>query len=141
MLELTELCQDLVRDLRQELGYFRVSAYKHESMTIIEDKMTQLKSMVLIFGDSTLNEAFCDDFGLAANEDFQPLPGECRLSTRAGILINTVELGLKRLWLKLTTDHPSQPDEKLSETLRARKTELLSLCPEGTRQHLLFQAI
>ncbi len=91
IIELGELCRDLISEARYQLNYYRASVYKNETARHITNRVEKLRLVARLMHDEVLLEAFRDhdaerELGLAACA-----PGECSFSTRTGRLFKTIE--------------------------------------------------
>ena len=143
IVELIDLCQERMTDVRQQLVYYRASVYKGETAAQIGDTLTQLRLVATLLGDEMLAEAFIDYDAMAKAGVMSVAPGECSFSMRVTTLLFALEGQLARLTRQGTPRNavPQEGDVILAEAVRERRSELLALCRQGTRQWAFFESL
>lgn len=139
LMELLELCREQKADILQQLNYYRASVYKTETATIIERKVNQLQIVAALIGDEVLLDAFHDYAETKANGHLVA-PGECLLSTRVMNLLQSCD----KIFDQLLNDihQRSSGDRQIfTRLVQKHRTQLLSMCRQGTRQWSFFSSI
>lgn len=143
MVELIELCQNIVSELRQELAYFRASVYKNEAATRIRERMDSLRLMCEMLGSDSLLEGFRDYDAELKNAHKNIYPGECSFSARVTRLITTLEPELNQI-LKNSANNAQireQAPSLFRERLNHNKNRILANCQPGSRSWHFFQLV
>jgi hypothetical protein len=142
IVELIDLCQERMTEIRQQLVYYRASVYKGETAAQIGDTVTQLRLVATLLGDEMLAEAFIDYDAMAKAGVMSVAPGECSFSMRITTLLFALEGQLLRLERQGTPRAPANDvDLQLAQAVRERRHELLALCRQGTRQWAFFESV
>ncbi len=142
VVELIELCQDRMDEIRQQLSYYRASVYKDEAASHIDGLIVQLRLIGGILNDDLLKEAF-KDFDAVARRGIQNyIPGECSFSQRVTMLLASMGEHLRRIHVANFSNHGDKTYAlEFAKNLRKHRTELLQICRQGTRHWAFFQAI
>jgi hypothetical protein len=142
LIEMIELCQERMQEVRQQLSYYRASVYKAEMAGQIDEQIAELSVVGSLFRDEMLTEAFTDFDAMAKAGAMTTLPGECSFSKRVSILLAAVEGHLARLNTQAPTAAAVPADEvDFTNAVRLHRTQLLALCRQGSRQWTFFQAL
>jgi hypothetical protein len=143
LVEMNELCHDLMTEIRQQLAYYRASVYKDETAGVINKKVDQLRLVASLFGDELLLEPVRDYEAMAKAGAMSYVPGECSLSKRIGVLLTGVETQLARLSQELSSRGTALQlnDKDFARALQKHRQQLLALCRHGSRQWAFFQAL
>jgi hypothetical protein len=142
IVELIDLCQERMTEIRQQLVYYRASVYKGETAAQIGETLTQLRLVATLLGDEMLVEAFGDYDAMAKAGVLSVAPGECSFSMRVTTLLFALEGPLVRLARQGTPRAPAvEGDTQLAQAVRERRHELLALCRQGTRQWAFFESV
>jgi hypothetical protein len=134
LLELVELCQETIAEVRQQLVYYRASVYKQETSVNLNTKIDHLRLLASFFADDQIDEVLRDYEAMAANPIAYYVPGECSLAQRVTSLLQGLERQLAGAAMK-----QQQITQDLSQTLKRHRSQLLALCKHGSRQYNLFQ--
>ncbi len=139
LIELSELCHEIMNDIRQQLVYYRASVYKDETSRMIKQKIDQLRLVVGLFCDDILKEPFRDHDAMAEAGVMNYIPGECSFSTRVTCLLAALQEPLS----EFSRPSVTRFDENQKFTLNVQKyrTELLSICRHGSRQWTFFRSM
>lgn len=141
LVEMLDLCQQLISELRHQLSYFKASVYKHEAQESLNSKIQILGILVGIIGDEVAKELwddFCSD-DLSAN--CSP-PGECSFSLKLGILLGGLDDALKGFYHQINLKASAlESQEKIVESIRINKGKILTVCRSGSKQYSIFQEI
>lgn len=143
IVELTELCEDVMDEVRQQLLYYRASVYKDETGTLIRRKIDHLRLIANILGDDLAKEPFRDYDAM----EIAKLPaahGECSLSKRIALLLQEFSKHLQSTQRQTSIRDPKShaaggPD--LARSVQRHRRELLAICRQGSRQWAFFQSI
>lgn len=143
LVEMRELCHDLMTEIRQQLAYYRASVYKDEAAGVINKKVDQLKLVASLFGDELLLEPVRDYEAMAKAGAMNYVPGECSLSKRVGSLLSGLESQLSRINQELSSRGTALQlnDKDFARALQKHRQQLLALCRYGSRQWAFFQAL
>jgi hypothetical protein len=142
VIEMIELIDDLVKEVRQDLGYFRVSVYKHETAGVMRDKIEKLRFVANLFPEPTLLESFHDYDAELKNALASYVPGECSYTARTTRLLNGLETQISRLRVSAGTKFDLQHNgENLTSRVRQCRSELMSICRHGSRHWAFFQGL
>jgi hypothetical protein len=142
IVELIELCQERMDEIRQQLSYYRASVYKDEAASHIGGLITQLRLVGAVLNDDLLKEAF-KDFDAVARRGIQNyIPGECSFSQRVTMLLSSMSEHLRRIHVANFSNHGDKTYAlEFAKNLRKHRNELLQICRQGTRHWQFFQAI
>lgn len=141
LLEMIELCQERMTELRQQLGYYRASVYKAEMSGQIASNIERLRMVAEIFGDVMVQEAFKDYEAMASMGIAGYIPGECSLSQRVTSLLASLETQLARLQFAIASRALPLSQEDLQSAVEKKRDQLLALCRHGSRQWAFFQSL
>jgi hypothetical protein len=141
VLELAELCNDLVKDLRQRLGYYRVSAYKTDAAQQVNARVDQLRAVFQVLGDDVLNEAMADHDALLVQGAQHLTAGECTLTLRVSVLIRQMEPALAALVRRSHQQVNSPLREDTLKVLQRHRQTLMKVCPEGSRSREILREL
>ncbi len=140
VIELSELCRDIVSEVRHQLNYYRASVYKDETSRHITHRVEKLRLVANLMNDETLVEAFRDHDAEKAMGVAAYVPGECSFSTRTTRLLQTIE---KHSGVLIDQAHHRQLNfvsKSLARDVQKHRRELLQICKHGSRQWAFFQA-
>ncbi len=141
--EMFELIDELCKELRQDLVYFRASVYKTEAAGAMGNKIEKLRFLADIFPDPALLDAF-DDFDAEARDALAYyVPGECSYTARTTRLLSGLEAQMNELRATAARsrfDHMQGADNLTSRVRRCR-SELLEICRHGSAHWNFFQGI
>lgn len=142
IVELVDLCQERMDEVRQQMAYFRASVYKAEMAAQIKDRVESLRLIASLLADDGLSEAFRDYDAMKAAGAMAVVPGECSFSKRMMTLLGALDTPLFALGKKLAAKTVA-PESELAfeETVRQHRLKLLELCRHGSRQWTFFQAL
>lgn len=142
LVELTELCQEIMAEIAQQLIYYRASVYKQEMGQQLEPKLGQLRTVAEMIGDRMILEPFHDYDAMANANPMNYVPGECSLSVRVSCLLKGLEDQLGALNHRLHTQRDGfDAARDLPKTVQRRRKELMAICRQGSRHHLFFQTL
>lgn len=141
LLEMIELCQERMTEVRQQLGYYRASVYKAEMAGQISSNIGQLRTVAEIFGDVMVQESFKDYEAMASMGIASYMPGECSLSQRVTSLLASLETQLSRLSVQIAARSLPLTEQALASAVAKHRNQLLALCRQGSRQWAFFQSL
>jgi hypothetical protein len=143
LVEMSDLCHELMTEISQQLAYYRASVYKDEAAGVIQKKVEQLRLVTSLFGDEMLMEPVRDYEAMAKTGAMNYIPGECSLSKRVGALTTSLEAQLSRLSQELSSRGTALQlnDKDFARGLQKHRQQLLALCRYGSRQWAFFQAL
>jgi hypothetical protein len=143
IIEILELTDELIKEIRQDLLYFRASVYKSETAPIITQKIQKLRVIAEVFPDRTLEEAFLDFDAELANAATLYVPGECSFTARTTRLLNSLDALVMRNRTPGGSIRLQSIDESdgLAKKIRMKRSELLSACQHGSRRWNFFQGL
>jgi hypothetical protein len=143
IIEMVELIDALIKEVRQDLGYFRVSVYKNETATLMGEKIEKLRFVAALFPEPALIEPFHDYDAEVKNALANYIPGECSYTARTTRLLNGLEEQIARLRISAgkTKIDPTQGEQGLTIKIRQCRTELMSICRHGSRHWTFFQGL
>ncbi len=140
VIELSELCRDIVSEVRHQLNYYRASVYKHETSRHISHRIEKLRLVAKLMNDEVLLEGFRDhdaerEMGVAAY-----VPGECSFSTRTTRLLQCIEKHCEIIIDQANHRQLNHVSKSLARDVQKHRRELLQICKHGSRQWAFFQA-
>ena len=141
LLEMIDLCQERMTEVRQQLVYYRASVYKDETSRQIASNIDQLRLVGDIFGDVMLQEAFQDYDAMTKSGVLHHVPGECSFSIRMTVLLTTLDRQLARLNQQLLSRSLPVSEEVLADAVIKHRNQLLARCRQGSRQWAFFEAL
>ena len=142
LVELIELCQERMAEIRQQLTYYRASVYKGETGDHVLSRIEHLRLVTGLFGDDLVREAFKDFDAMSKAGALNYIPGECSFSKRVGMLLSTLEENLGRLNDGNRGGSSGEPPaQEFTAHVKKHRQELLAICPQGSRQWSFFQAL
>lgn len=141
MVEMIDLCQHLLGELRHHLSYFKASVYKVEAQEFIDSKIQILAILLQILGDEHSKDLL-DDFCAVSSPMPHSPPGECSFSLKLGILLSGLDEALKKFYNQITLKATAMtsPDQ-LTQSIRQNKCSILKVCKEDSKQYEIFQGI
>ena len=141
LVELIELCHERMSEVRQQLIYYRASVYKAETSKLIAGKVEQLRLVASFFADLMIHEAFTDYETMSPEGGMNLAPGECPFSLRVTTLLQSLEHRMVRMGQEsLSQNVEPETEAALASAVKAHRSQLLSLCREGSRQWAFFQS-
>lgn len=140
-IELAELCQELLGEIRGQLNYYRASVYKTETSKYITRKVEQLRLLSDFLADEILLEAFSDHDAHKDMAGMNVAPGECSLSTRTSQLIQAFELQLEQIIEKASLGMREAAPHLNPNRIQRHRKQILSICKQGTRHWAFFQTL
>jgi hypothetical protein len=140
VLELVEVCRDIGTDLHKHLSYYRVSAYKVETLKLINVRVDQLRAIFQILGDSDLDDAMADHDAVVDLGGNGLFAGDCSVSSRVGLLLSGMGPALSALVRRFARSQSAVRPETF-ETLLRHKQTLLHVCPEGSRSFEILRGL
>ena len=141
LVELIELCQERMLEIRQQLTYYRASVYKAETANLINGKVEQMRLIGDLFGDLLLQETFDDYESMAKAGAMSVVPGECSFSKRVTLLLGALDGHMTRLSSQIQTRALTTNEADFAETVRKHRNQLLALCRHGSRQWTFFESL
>ncbi len=140
LVELVELCQEIIGDIKQQLTYYKASVYKNEAADAIKKKVDQLRLIAGFFADDIIREPFRDFDAIERAAQIKIIPGECSFSVRVTRLIAELERYLANFNQKIASrDKAADLAVDFGQNIRKHRNELLGLCRFGSRHRSLFQ--
>ncbi len=140
MVELAELCRELKEEVLQQLNYYRVSVYKEETASLIEQKIKQLRTIVELTNNSEALDLFADYEATRCCGNLNLAPGECALSGRIMMLFSQLDSVVEGMLHRI--QHEDVIDSwHLARNIQKNRKKLLAICRQGSRQWSFFQAI
>ncbi len=146
LVELIDLCQDIIADLRQKLCFYRASVYKNENHNQIRASIEDLAMVLKILGDKDLMgfwATFHSNFQDPPPDGVQHLPpGESHFSFQLGIFLCGIDQALNDYYHQITakTDQGTEWLEML-DMIRFNRQSLLALCKNNSKQYQIFQSL
>ena len=142
LVEILELCQHLIAELRHQLLYFKASVYKNEAQALLDEKLGVLGILIEILGDENSSDLW------TAFSSKEPLfsahtpPGECSFSIKLALLLGGLDEALQKFYsqINLKAEALASP-EKITESLRLNKRKILTLCSEQDRKYAIIEGI
>lgn len=140
--ELIELSEEVMDEIRQQLIYYRASVYKDETAQNVKTRVEQLRLMAAIVADEAIQDAIRDYDAMAMNGAMQVAPGECSFSTRVTKLLSTVSQLFDQLRRDVAhRDSRATGVSALAKSVQTHRKELLAMCRHGSRQWAFFQSV
>lgn len=141
VIELSELCKDLVNDTRQQLNYYRASVYKDETSRHIGYRVEKLRVVTRLIKDEVLLDAFEDHDALKKAGAAACVPGECSFSYRTTMLMTAIEKRTDFLSQQANNRNVDTVSKNLANDVKRCRRELLAMCRQGTRHWAFFQTL
>lgn len=139
-IEMLELGQELLTEIRQQLVYYRASVYKDETALQINAKVAEIALLADLLGDDSMREALTD-YEALRQELTPPVPGECHFSKRVSLLLGTLDQAIRAMQGRLSTPSNPEQDQQLADSVRKHRHKLLALCRHGSRQWAFFTSL
>jgi hypothetical protein len=141
LVEMLDLCQQLIAELRHQLSYFKASVYKHEAQENIDSKIQILGILIGIIGDEVSKDLWEDFCSSKLNSNCSP-PGECSFSLKVGILLGGLDEALNCFYNQITLKATEfESPEKIAESIRVNKSKILTVCNKNSKQYSIFLGI
>ncbi len=142
ILELLELSQDVVNEIRQQLIYYSASVYKTEAAEQVKQIIAKLRLVIDLIPDEFIKEPFLDFEAEVANGQQNYIPGECMFTSRITRLLQNLEKHSHALKEKYLAEQRLQPqnNDLLTRKLRKHRGVILSICQHGSRRWNFFQS-
>ena len=141
IMEMVDLCHDIIAEIRHQLTYYRASVYKDETAGHINDRVARLRMITTLIDDDLLKEPIRDFDAVAEGGIAYYVPGECTFSTRVTNLLTSFEDSLKTLPTKLAVKEIGDEGASFKRSVQDRRQELLAVCQHGSRQWSFFRAL
>ena len=138
-LELCELSEEIVSQVRAQLAYYRISAYKFESKANVDSKIKDLKLISKLLCSANLKDVFEDYAAEASFENHNSIDAGCPLTMRVSRLLQNIENELTLI--KKNSFQKTAQRYDLRQSVRKFRGELLAICPNGSRVWDFFQSI
>lgn len=139
LLELIDLVDEVMADVRQQLLYYRASVYKDETAGNVRRKVDQLRLIATVTGDVQFHEILHDYDAMNVEMAQQIAPGECSFSTRVTTLLGALHQHMNSLRQNIL--HERSVPSQLTSAVHQHRRELLAICRHGSRQWSLFQSM
>ena len=140
--ELVELSTDIVTEIRDHLRYYRASVYKHETAAAIKGGIEDLRFILSLIRDDSVDEVMRDYDALSDNPGATAAPGECSFAVRVTSMLGPMSDGLSRLAeTPAATCVDGSGAERVGQTVAENRGQLLRICRNGTRSWSYFQSI
>lgn len=136
--ELSDLCHDVMNEIRQQLAYYRASVYKDETAGVIRDKVEQLRLIAGLMADQLVLEPLHDYDAMAQAGVMNYVPGECSFSRRVTGLLASLD---EQLSATIRRAANKGPGDDITKSIHRHKRELLKACRHGSRHWSFFQSI
>ena len=142
IMELVELAGELMDDVRQQVAYHRVSAYKTETAASVSRAIIRLRLVAEMTGDEAVADAFSDYDALCDNPEPSPVQDDCSFSHRVNHLMVSLGRAMEDLGVRVSSrDLPVEKLQDLPAMVIKRRREIVAVCRAGSRQQLFFQAV
>jgi len=141
VIELGELCQDLMREIRQQLNYYRASVYKTETAKHIHYRVEKLRMITRLTNDEGLLEAFRDFDAMKKLGASACVAGECSFSTRTSRLLQSFDKRCDFIVQQANNRNVEFISATLIRDVQRHRRELLQMCRQGTRHWVFFQSM
>ncbi len=141
VIELSELCQDLMREIRQQLNYYRASVYKSETARHINYRVEKLRMVAKLMRDEVFIEAFRDFDAMKELGASACVAGECSFSTRTSRLLQAFDKRCEFIVQQANNRNTEFISSTLMKDVQRHRRELLSMCRQGTRHWVFFQSM
>lgn len=129
LLELVDLCYEIITDMKQQLSYYRVSVYKEEAADPLNKKIDQIRLVTGFFSDENVKEPIRDFDAIEKAAKLNFIPGECSYSVRVTRLIVDLEKQLSIFNRKIVSrDRTANLCNDFGSNLRRHRNELIHLC-------------
>lgn len=146
LVELIDLCHEIIGGLRHQLGFYRASVYKIENHTEIKAQVDDLSVLLRILGDPDLT-AFLAAFQRAllakpVDGGSLPPPGESPFSFELGLFLCGIDQALKDFYQQITFKCDRNSDNtEIRDLIRINRKTLLTLCKKDSKQYQFFQSL
>ena len=126
-IEMLELGQELLAEIRQQLVYYRASVYNDETANQINAKVAEITLLADLLGDESMREALTD-YEVLRQEVTTPIPGECHFSKRVSLLLGTLDQAIRATQGRLQPPPNPEQDQQLADSVRKHRHKLLDNC-------------
>jgi hypothetical protein len=136
-MELCELSEELITKIRAQINYYKVSVYKNESRSIIDNHIKGLKFISKVLSSDELKDLF-EDFHAEENiYSSNPNSDYCPLTLRVSRLLNSFTVHIQQI--KQNSYHLKPSKYDLKKSVIKFKNELIAICPHDSRSRSFFQ--
>ena len=138
IIEVVEICHEIIGDIRQQVDYFNASVYKEEIGAGLREKVDTLRVLCSLLGEPAIVDLFQD----YDRDAIHAAPSECSFSVRVARLLVGVESELKRVDNKfLHFSDETEYDPSIIENVKKNRQRLLVSFSPGSRCWNLVQAL
>ena len=137
-LELCELSDEIIAQIRAQIEYYRVSVYKDEAHKNIDVSVKNLRLVAKLLCSTNLKDLFEDMSAETTTYDQSEGIVECKLTMRITRLIRNFENEIKYI-KNNTSEDESRYD--LRKSVRKFRQEILAICPSDSRVQMFFQSV
>ena len=118
--ELIDLASEIILNTKQQLAYYKVSVYKNEEASKINDNIEDLKQIVDVIQDDRMQEAFLDYQAMGQHYEINPT-GESCFYVRTLKLVNTMSEILENYTIPYLKE--DKKELNIANTLFFKKTK------------------
>ncbi len=153
IVEMSDLASEILDDIRQQMAYYKASAYKTEAIAIIQRRVDNLAFISRILKDESLAECVSD---YRAAEQYarrpreagddedgaQPgIPGECSVSVRVMRLLFDASEVIESLRASARESSGSPESRQIITTITRHRRDLLAMSRHGSRSWTFLQSL
>ena len=136
--ELIDLASEIILNTKQQLAYYKVSVYKNEEASKINDNIEDLKQIVDVIQDDRMQEAFLDYQAMSEHYEINPT-GESCFYVRTLKLVNTMSEILENYTIPYLKEDRQELNITNTLSLKKTKSSLMARYKRGVRS--FFQDI
>jgi hypothetical protein len=141
VIEIGELCRELISEARDQLHYYRASVYKQDTAKQIANRVDKLRFVASLLNSEILLDAFSDHDAEKALGARAYAMGECAFSLRTSRLLTATDSHISHLMEQVQQRHVQNVSRDLSRNIYKHRRELLAICKQGSRQWDFFRSI
>jgi hypothetical protein len=141
ILELVDLCHELMDEIRQQLGYYRVSVYKEETAEHIKSRISHMKLVASLIAPANMMEPFRDYEAMSESGVMNYVPGECSFSRRVSVLMASLGDQLTHVENYTERDSERSQETTITQNVQKHRHQILAMCKYGSRQWSFFRTL
>ncbi len=123
--ELIDLASEIILNIKQQLAYYKVSVYKNEEASKINDNVEELRQIVDVIQDDRMQEAFMDYEATAEHYEINP-SGESCFYVRTLKLVSVMDEILRNYNISCMKDETEELNMSQALNYQNKRKSLLS---------------
>jgi hypothetical protein len=140
IVEMSDLASDILDDIRQQMAYYKASAYKTEAIANIQRRVDNLAFISRILKDENLAECV-SDYRAAEQHVRTPVPGECSVSVRVMRLLLDATQVIECLRASAREASATSQSKQIITTITRHRRDLLAMSRHGSRSWTFLQSL